>query len=253
MAFIVPPRTFHSLKIMVLEQLYICNLDFTKLLEQLLEDDKNKMSVTDKSKQGNQYIYQLFAIIHDHINPALVDVLHNDGANPDTTYKGIPRDPKLLYLYLSKPQSRSLIQRLRQRRIITQYHFDLLFPPECVETDSQKFDLILNKVMIIYFTTLKPASGTWKIYAMSDTSIAANVIRAIDFRNFIYHYPQPAHMTTQEFDIKFTEAENVSTGLRYKGNINSAKAPTATSHKGRKDRLKNVEEQDVLTASKSCI
>ena len=181
--------------------------------------------MTDILKQGNQYIHQLFAILHKHINPALFYVLHNDGPHPDTDYRGIPRDPKLLYLYLSTPQSRSIIQRLRQRRIITQHHYNLLFPPGCVETDSQKFDPFLKQIMIRNFTTLKTDNGRWNIDQIlpDDTSVAANTVRAVAFRNFVNNYGNPADMKKTEFDYKFKQADTILKGLKCKGIFSSVK------------------------------
>ena len=52
-----------------------------------------------------------------------------------------------------------------------------------------------------------------------DTSVAANTVRAVEFRNSVYHYGNPAAMKETEFDIKFTQADNILKGMRYTGNI----------------------------------
>ena len=49
------------------------------------------------SIKENQYWLRLVVCASEHINPGLLGILHNDGPNPDPTYNGIPRDPKLLY------------------------------------------------------------------------------------------------------------------------------------------------------------
>ena len=145
---------------------------------------------------------------YEHINPALLDVLHNDGPNPDPTYKGVPRDPKMLYFYLS--QSRKIINKLRNGKIITQAQYELLFPPGCIETDSQNFDPTLKKVMIRTFTKLKTANKCWEITKLlpDDTSIAANTIRAVEFIMSVYN-SNPAAMEMPEFEYKFTQADNI--------------------------------------------
>ena len=223
--------------------------------------------MTDESDQGYQYLQQLISIVLKHIIPALLYVLHNDGPNQSPTYKGIPRDPKLLHIYLSTPRSIKIISKLRSHKLIKRSHYILLFPQGCDETDSQRFTPYLIHMMIKNFTTIKPING-WKYPGVlsDDTSVAAYTVKANDFRNFVYHYNGP--MTTSEFESKFTDAENILKGLRYNGDINSVKVPNLDDQfmtrlenimerkqvnkvKGENDRLKNVEKEDELTASKS--
>ena len=64
------------------------------------------------SIQDNQYWLRLVVCATEHINPGLLNVLHNDGPNSDPTYIGIPRDPKLLYQFLSTKQSLDIINKL---------------------------------------------------------------------------------------------------------------------------------------------
>ena len=160
-----------------------------------------------------------------YINPALLDVLHNDGPNPDPTYKSIPRDPKLVYIYLSTPQSLHVINQLRRQKIIKQNQYELMFPPGCVETDSQISDPTLNQVMVRNFTTLKIANWFWKNDKIlpCDISVAVNTVRALAFINFVYHYGNPAAMEKPKCEIKCKQADNILKGLRYKGNIGSVK------------------------------
>ena len=173
----------------------------------------------------NQYWLRLVVCASEHINPGLLDVLHNDGPNTDPTYKGIPRDPKLLYIFLSTPQSIIIINQLKSKNIIKQDQYELLFPPGCVETDSKKFDPTLNQVLIRNFTTLKTDNGWWKLDKLlpGDTSVAANAVRAVAFRNSVYHYGCPGDMKKLEFDNKFTEADNILKGMKYTGNIVNVK------------------------------
>ena len=177
------------------------------------------------SIKENQYWLRLVVCASEHINPGLLGVLHNDGPNPDPTYIGIPRDPKLLYTFLSTPQSLLIINRLKKIGLLKQDQFELLFPPGCIETDSKTFDPTLNQVMIRNFTTLKTANGRWKIDEIlpGDTSVAANTVRAVALRNSVYHYGNPAAMRKPEFDNKFTQADNILKGMRYTGNISIVK------------------------------
>ena len=177
------------------------------------------------SIKENQYWLRLVVCASEHINPGLLDVVHNDGPNPDPTYIGIPRDPKLLYTFLSTPQALAIISRLKNIGVLKQDQFELLFPPGCVETDSKKFDPTLNQIMIRNFTTLKTANGRWKIDEIlpGDTSVAANTVRAVALRNCVYHCGNPAAMKKTEFDNKFTQADNILKGIRYTGNITNIK------------------------------
>ena len=177
------------------------------------------------SIQQNQYWLRLVVCASEYINPTLLDVLHNDGPNSDPTYIGIPRDPKLLYIFLSTPQSLNIINQLKKKNIIKQDQYKLLFPPGCVETDSQKFDPTLNQILIRYFTTLETDNGWWNLDNIlpGDTSVAANTVRAVAFRNSVYHYGNPASMKKNEFDNKFTEADNILKGMKYTGNIINVK------------------------------
>ena len=177
------------------------------------------------SIQHNQYWLRLVVCASEHIMPALLDALHNDGPNADPNFMGIPRDPKLLHIFLSTSGSRAIIQSLRQRRIITPEHYNLLFPPGCVETDSQKFDPFLKKIMIRNFTTLRTNNGNWHIHQIlpGDTSLAANTVRAVAFINSVYRYGNQADMEKIEFDNKFAEADNILKGMRYTGNISNVK------------------------------
>ena len=173
------------------------------------------------SIQQNQYWLRLVVCASENINPGFLNILHNDGPNPDPTYIGIPRDPKLLYTFLTKPKSLHIIKHLKNKNVIKQDQLELLFPPGCVETDSKKFDPTLNQVMIRNFTTLKTANGWWEIDKIlpGDITVAANTVRAAAFINFVYHYENPAAMKKIEFDNKFTEVDNILKGMRYTANI----------------------------------
>ena len=100
---------------------------FRKIYNEL----ENIMSGMANSIQQNQYWLRLVVCASEHINPGLLDVLHNDGPNPDPTYTGIPRDPKLLYTFLSTPQALAIINKLKHNGVIKQDQFELLFPPGC--------------------------------------------------------------------------------------------------------------------------
>ena len=62
--------------------------------------NQDKMSMLALSIEKCEYWLKISVFAYEHVNPALLDVLHNDGPYPDTTYIGLPRDPKLLYIHL---------------------------------------------------------------------------------------------------------------------------------------------------------
>ena len=87
------------------------------------------MSGMANSIQENQYWLRLVVCASEHINPGLLGVLHNDGPKPDTTYIGTPRDPKLLNTFLTTKESFKIINKLRNKDVINDHQFELLFPP----------------------------------------------------------------------------------------------------------------------------
>ena len=183
------------------------------------------MNKTEDIIKKSQNWLRLSICVSKHLVTALLNALHNDGSNPDPSYKGIPRDPKALYAFFSTADSSRIINFLVRKRLLNPAQIDLLLPPN-KETHSCKFDPTLSLVIMRNFTTLKTLNGRCDTLLPNDNSLAANAVRAVLLRNFLYHYHDITLMTKQEFDKKWTEAENIAAGLLYLANITKLKTKT---------------------------
>ena len=112
------------------------------------------------------------------------------------------------------------------KRVLSPAQIALLLPPN-KETHSCKFDPTLSLVIMRNFTTLITLNGRWDTLLPNDNSLAANAVRAVLLRNYLYHYHDITLMTKQEFDKKWTEAENIAAGLLY-FTVNITKLKTKT-------------------------
>ena len=79
------------------------------------------------SIKENQYWLRLVVCASEHINPGLLGVLHNDGPNPDPTYIGIPRDPKLLYTFYQHHKNVKLSTNLRKTMYLSRLNSNCCF------------------------------------------------------------------------------------------------------------------------------
>ena len=157
------------------------------------------MNNTDDIIKKSHKWLRLSICVSKHLVTALLNALHNDGPNPDPSYKGIPRDPQVLYALFSTPHASATIHKLVQKKVLKPDKIALLLPPN-KETHSCKFDPTLSLVIMRNFTTLKTLNGRWDTLLPNDNSLAANAVRAVLLRNFLYHYHDITLMTTQEFD-----------------------------------------------------
>ena len=93
---------------------------------------------------------------------------------------------------------------------------DKLLPPNSNATDSSEFDVTLLCILIINFTTLPAPANGWgdKNPPLMDISIAAFVIRAREWRNFIHH-TEPNKITEAVFNQKWREGEKIINNLGF--------------------------------------
>ena len=152
--------------------------------------------------------------VNEYITPALLDVVHNDGRNRDKNYTGLPRDPQKLYLFLLSNSQK--IDELCQDNIITSEQYEILVPPNSHETDSRTFDSTLIMILIRNFTPLVTANDKWKeaYLRRTDRSVAAYAVKAIAFRNFIYHKARGKTMSKLDLDKHLTTVQNILIGLK---------------------------------------
>ena len=112
-----------------------------------------------------------------------------------------------------------------QKKVLKPDQITLLLPLNN-ETHSWKFDPTLSLIIMRNFTTLKTLNGRWDNLLANDNSLAANAVRAVLLRNFVYHYHDITSITNIEFNKKWTEAEKIATGLLYSTKITKLKTKT---------------------------
>ena len=151
--------------------------------------------------------------VHEPLKESLRNVLHNTSL--DSSYQGLSIDPVALYQELDQ-KHRPTLKKLLQKGVLQNDQMLLIFPPNCKETHSDKFDITLTVVLIINCTTLRPPATGWKNKhpPINDQSKAANVIRARELRN-IFHHKEPKDFDEQTFNAKWKEGEDIIIALDY--------------------------------------
>ena len=144
----------------------------------------------------------------------------------DTSYNGLPSNPKDLYRELDQNHKVTLT-KLQQKGVLKQDQMLQIFPKNKQETYSDKFDVTLLAILIINCCNLQPPVNGWedKHPPMSDISIGANVIRARELRNF-FHHTDPKDFDKQILDNKWLEEDTVVSALGYNYNSNALKTAT---------------------------
>ena len=161
--------------------------------------------------QEIQHWLRLAIFLHGPIKENLLCVLHNK--NKDISYNGLPEDPADLYQELSTTHLNT-INKLVKNKILKKDQVEILLPKNGDnKTYSDQFDITLLVLLIINFTTLAPPKGGWnKPPKDNDTSIAANVLRCREWRNFLNHTDASA-IDEHAFNIKWSEGVTILIGL----------------------------------------
>ena len=156
---------------------------------------------------------RLATFLHEPLRLALLRILHNTSKNP--TYNGLPDNPQQLFQELSTKHYNQ-IQKLIKKGIIQKDQVDLLFPPNSNATDSTKLDVTLICLLIRNCTNLPAPLNGWgdKNPPAHDLSIAAWVIRAREWRNYVHH-EDPKSITVAILNTKWTEGVNIIKNLGY--------------------------------------
>ena len=178
-------------------------------------------SVADTIKEVEFWL-RLSTFLHEPLKLALLCILHN--TKNDSIYDGLPKDPYLLYQELSTKHLNT-IQQLKKKRVLQQDQIDLIFPPNDNKTDSTKFDITLICILIRNCCDRLPAPiNGWndKNPPAHDTSIAANVIRAREWRNYIHH-TEPKEIDQKTFNTKWTEGTSIVMNLGFQYNTHGLK------------------------------
>ena len=158
--------------------------------------------------------------VQEPLKESLLGVFHN--LPGDTSYDGLPTNPKDLYREFDK-NHRDTLNKLLRKGILKKDHMQLIFPPNKQETYSNKFDVTLLVVLIINRCNLPPPVNSllhingWKDKnpPPSDQSKSSNVIRARELRNF-FHHTEPKDFDKKTFDAKWLEGDEVVNRLSYK-------------------------------------
>ena len=162
--------------------------------------------------------------IHEPLKTSLLNLFHN--VSGDTSYNGLPSNPKDLYRELDQNHKGTLM-KLQQKGVLKQDQMLLIFPNHRKETFSDKFDVTLLVVLIINCCNLPLPVNGWKDKhpPISDISVGANVIRARELRIF-FHHTDPMDFDKQILEKKWLEGDTVVSALGY--NYNSKALKTAS-------------------------
>ncbi|XP_066934495.1 uncharacterized protein [Clytia hemisphaerica] len=171
------------------------------------------VSVANAIKEFEHWL-RLTCFLHDPIKNALLQVLHNKLKDP--SYQGIPDNPVALYQFFLN--NKNTLNQLVKKKLLKKEQLDLLLPQGGNQTFSSEFDVTLITLLIQYFTTLQPKKG-WKTKnpSLTDTSLAAFVIRAREWRNFINHIDAKI-IDLLLFQQKWQEGCDIVNGLHYQYN-----------------------------------
>ena len=162
--------------------------------------------------------------IHEPLKASLLNVFHN--VSGDTSYNGLPSNPKDLYRELYQ-NHKAILMKLQKNGVLKQDQMLLIFPKNKQQTYSDKFDVTLLVVLIINCCNLPPPVNGWKDKhpPNADISIGANVIRARELRNF-FHHTDPKDFDKQILDTKWLEGDTVVSALGYNYNTKALKTAT---------------------------
>ena len=156
------------------------------------------------------YWLRLATYLHGPLKEQLLCVLHN---KDNLSYQGLPEDPSLLYKELSTIH-KGVIDKLTKKGALKKDQLEVLLPTNGnQETFSEAIEVTLLVLLIINCTTLSPPKNGWYQPPLdSDASVAANVLRARAWRNFLNHTDANS-IDQKSFDSKWAEAITIFQGL----------------------------------------
>ena len=168
-----------------------------------------------KAIEEIEHWLRLECFLHDPMKNALLQVLHNKLNDP--SYQGIPENPAALYQFFAN--NRRKLSQLASKKILKKDQYDLLLPPGGNQTFSSEFDVTLIALLIQNFNNLPPPQNGWnnKNPPLTDTSLAAFVIRAREWRNFLNHIAAKA-IDVILFQQKWQDGCDIIQGLGYQYN-----------------------------------
>ena len=167
--------------------------------------------------QTNEKYYRLVSLVYNALLPALRDVLHNISGDP--SYTGLPMNEADCYKELDTTH-RNIICGLLKKKLLSKDQLNLLLPPNQL-TSTKTFDVTLMVCLIRNVLHLPYVSNKWEYNTLNhaDSSIAANVIRARQIRNFLSHNG-PSAVDQPTFTRLWMEGDRVIRELKYNIDLN---------------------------------
>ena len=178
-------------------------------------------SIVDVIKDTEDWL-RLNILNHSGLADALLAILHNDDKDP--SYNGLPKDPRLLLYTEFNTTWLPTIDELSRKRTINPTQRKKLLPAN-QKVNTKEFDVSLIIILIINCTDLPAPSTGWDVrqtLSPTDNSKAANVLRAREWRNFIYH---TGHKEINDaiFKAKWKDGENILKALLSNFDTNALK------------------------------
>ena len=166
---------------------------------------------------SNPYEYWIRSQLAGEIclNEALVDIIHNKHRDP--TYKGLPRDGKLLYSEMLN--FKKTWQKKLSTKVVSIYQWDVMCPASGI-TNSESFDTTTNVVVIRYnlpgFAPPSDPKG-WEVKLVQNPFNKADFcLEARMLRNETKHGTISDMKTVSQFYSRWDKFEAVLIGLCYK-------------------------------------
>jgi len=179
-------------------------------------------SIADTINQIQNWL-RLATFLHGPLKESLLFVLHNTS---NQNYVGLPTDPTDLYQELTNKHKGKITKLVKgKNKVLNQKQFDLLFPPGDTKTYSEEFDVTLIVVLIRNCTTLPAPQNGWgdKNPPNNDQSITENAIRAREWRNYLFHHPNPETIDANEYNQLWANAVNIIKAIKYSYNTKKLK------------------------------
>ncbi|XP_066926282.1 E3 ubiquitin-protein ligase DZIP3-like [Clytia hemisphaerica] len=123
--------------------------------------------------------------------------------------------------YILSTKYQKKITKLKNKKILQQDQVDKLLPPNSNATDSSQFDITLICILIRNCTKLPGPLNGWDDNKPPphDQSLAAFVIRAREWRNFVHH-TEPKNITLAIFQQKWAEGATIIHKLGFQYDTN---------------------------------
>ena len=135
------------------------------------------------------------------------------------------RPPGNLDTVLSSPPVHSVLQSLRNKRILNSLHWGKLYPAIKSSVSSQHFDITLLMVLLRNICGLVPPATGWDILPpAADTTLEADIVRIKFYRNTVYGHVSEFPVDDAKFNRYWKDIQDVLVrlgGAGYQGAIDA--------------------------------